>query len=61
MSDDKQRYRVGDKVEDEGAYVCEICHTEGGVHVHEFKEGEDFPTCMNCGASTSWKKAPKKD
>jgi hypothetical protein len=55
--DEKKKYHKGDKVEAEGKYVCEICHTEGGVHTHEFHEGEEFPACMNCGEATQWKKA----
>jgi hypothetical protein len=56
MSAKKDDFRVGDKVEENGKYVCEICHTEGGVHEHEFHEGEEFPVCMNCGKATKWKK-----
>ena len=52
----RDSFKVGDKVPEEGNYYCEICHTEGGVHAHEFKEGEEFPTCMNCGHATSWAK-----
>jgi len=52
----KDSFRAGDKVPEEGHYFCEICHTEGGVDTHEFKEGEEFPVCMNCGHATSWKK-----
>ena len=33
----------------------------GGVHEHEFKEGEEFPACMNCGDATAWKEAPGGD
>lgn len=60
---DKKSYHKGDKVEKAGTYVCEICNTEGGVHTHEFKEGEEFCGCMNCGESTQWKKSDgaKKD
>ena len=54
--EEKKSFRPGDEVPAEGHYYCEICHTEGGVDTHEFKPGEKFPTCMNCGASTSWKK-----
>ena len=61
MGDKKEKFRKGDKVEEAGTYVCEICHTEGGVHKHEFKEGEEFCGCMNCGDATAWKKAEKKD
>jgi len=57
MDDKKGTYRVGEKVEKAGKYVCEICHTEGGVHKHEFKEGEEFPACMNCGEATQWVEA----
>lgn len=53
----KSGYKVGDRVDKAGKCVCEICHTEGGVHEHEFVEGEEFPLCMNCGKATSWKKA----
>jgi hypothetical protein len=53
---EKKAYRKGEKVEAAGKYFCEICHTEGGVHEHEFREGEEFPACMNCGGATSWKK-----
>ena len=60
MSKEK-KYRKGDKVEKAGTYICEICHTEGGVHVHEFKEGEKFPACMNCGDATAWKQKPDED
>ena len=60
MEDDK-RYRKGDKVEESGKYVCEICHTEGGVHSHEFKEGEEFGACMNCGDATAWKKVEDEE
>ena len=56
MGDKKSGFKVGEKVEEPGKYVCEICHTEGGVHEHEFREGEEFPACMNCGKATSWKK-----
>jgi hypothetical protein len=42
-----------------GQYLCEICNTEGGVDAHQLKAGEEFPQCMNCGCSTSWRKAPK--
>ena len=62
MGDEKKNYHTGEKVEETAEYVCELCNTEGGVHVHEFKEGEDFPVCGVCGnAASSWKKAPKKD
>jgi len=62
MGDEKKNYKVGEKVEATAEYVCELCNTEGGVHVHEFKEGEEFPVCGVCGnAASSWKKAPKKD
>lgn len=61
MEKKNESYRPGDKVEEPGEYVCEICNTEGGVHGHVFKEGEEFPVCMNCGASTSWRKAPAKE
>lgn len=61
MEEKKNSHRPGEKVEDAGEYVCEICNTEGGVHEHVFKEGEEFPVCMNCGASTSWRKAPEKE
>ena len=57
---DKSNYRKGEKVEETGTYVCEICNTEGGVHAHEFKEGDEFCGCMNCGDSTSWKKTDDK-
>jgi len=53
---DKKSFRPGDKVPEEGQYFCEICHTEGGVDSHEFKAGEEFPACMNCGHTTSWVK-----
>ena len=60
---DKNNFRKGEKVEESGTYVCEICNTEGGVHTHEFKEGDEFCACMNCGDGTSWKKTQdeKKD
>jgi len=62
MSDPKERYRVGEKVEKSGEYVCELCNTEGGVHVHEFKEGEEFPVCGVCGnVASSWKKTEEKE
>ena len=50
MDEKRPNFNAGDKVEKAGKYYCEICHTEGGVHEHEFKEGEEFPACMNCGA-----------
>ncbi|HYW69202.1 MAG TPA: hypothetical protein VE960_06315 [bacterium] len=53
---DKKSYHKGEKVEEAGTYVCEICHTEGGKHTHEFKEGDEFCACMNCGEATAWKK-----
>ena len=56
---DKKNFHKGEKVEEAGTYVCEICHTEGGEHVHEFKEGEEFCACMNCGEATAWKKTEK--
>jgi hypothetical protein len=56
MSTKKEQFKVGEKVEEDGKYYCEICHTEGGVHEHEFHEGEEFPACMNCGQATKWKK-----
>jgi hypothetical protein len=59
MSATKQSFKVGEKVEESGNYVCEICHTEGGVDEHEFKEGQLFPACMNCGKATTWKKTKK--
>jgi len=58
---DEKNYKVGESVPENGKYVCEICHTEGGVDAHEFHEGEEFPVCMNCGHATSWKKASKKE
>jgi len=39
----KSGYKVIDRVDKAGKYVCEICHTEGGVQEHEFVEGEEFP------------------
>ncbi|MBN2565058.1 MAG: hypothetical protein JXB46_05055 [Candidatus Eisenbacteria bacterium] len=59
MTSRKSGFKVGEKVEESGKYVCEICHTEGGAHEHVFKEGEEFPVCMNCGKATQWKKATK--
>jgi hypothetical protein len=61
MEKSKGSYRPGDKVEESGEYICEICHSEGGVDAHVFNEGDEFPVCMNCGASTSWRKAPAKE
>ncbi len=61
MAEEKRNYKVGESVPEEGTYVCEICHTEGGVDEHHFHEGEEFPVCMNCGHATSWKKTPKKE
>jgi hypothetical protein len=61
MEKEKSTFRPGEKVEDAGEYVCEICHTEGGVDTHTFKEGEEFPVCMNCGSATAWRKAPSKE
>ena len=61
MSEEKSKHRKGEKVEKTGKYVCEICHTEGGVHVHEFKEGEEFPACMNCGDASSWTEATEDE
>ena len=61
MDEKKAEFHAGDKVETAGKYYCEICHTEGGVHKHEFKEGEEFPACMNCGDATAWKEAPKDE
>lgn len=59
MKKDKDTFNPGDKVPATGHYLCEICNTEGGVDAHQFKAGEEFPACMNCGCSTSWRKAPK--
>ncbi len=61
MDEKKVEFHAGDKVEKAGKYYCEICHTEGGVHKHEFIEGEEFPACMNCGDATAWKEAPKDE
>ncbi len=62
MGDKKEKYRVGEKVEETAEYVCELCNTEGGVHVHEFKEGDEFSVCGVCGnVASTWKKAPKKE
>ncbi|MFH1865531.1 MAG: hypothetical protein ABIK85_06575 [Candidatus Eisenbacteria bacterium] len=61
MGDKKDKFHEGEKVEKAGTYVCEICHTEGGVHTHEFKKGEEFPVCMNCGDATQWKKAEEEE
>jgi hypothetical protein len=55
----KDSFSAGDKVPETGQYLCEICNTEGGVHDHRFRAGEEFPQCMNCGCSTSWRKSPK--
>lgn len=52
----KRTFRKGEKVEETGTYVCEICHTEGGTQAHEFREGDEFPACMNCGDATAWKR-----
>jgi len=59
MKKPKDSFSPGDKVPETGQYLCEICNTEGGVHDHRFKAGEEFPQCMNCGCSTSWRKSPK--
>ncbi len=55
-----KQYKPGEKVRESGEYVCEICHTEGGVETHGFAEGEDFTECPNCGRSTTWRKAPSE-
>jgi hypothetical protein len=59
MKKEKDTFSPGDKVPATGQYLCEICNTEGGVDAHQLKAGEKFPQCMNCGCSTSWRKAPK--
>jgi hypothetical protein len=59
MKKEKDAFSPGDKVPVTGQYLCEICNTEGGVDAHQLKAGEEFPQCMNCGCSTSWRKAPK--
>jgi hypothetical protein len=55
------RFNKGDKVTETGSYVCEICHTEGGVESHEFHKGDKFPACMNCGDATQWTKAEEEE
>jgi ribosome-binding protein aMBF1 (putative translation factor) len=59
MATKKDSFRPGDKVPETGHYLCEICNTEGGVDAHVLKAGAKFPSCMNCGCSTSWRKAAK--
>jgi hypothetical protein len=61
MVEEKKRYHKGDKVEESGKYVCDICNTEGGVDAHEFHKGEEFPACMNCGDTTQWKKTEEDE
>lgn len=60
MSDPNKQYKPGETVHEGGEYVCEICHTEGGVETHSFAEGEEFTECPNCGCSTTWRKAPNQ-
>ena len=60
MDEHARQHKPGEKVKETGEYMCEICHTEGGVETHHFAEGDEFTECPNCGCSTTWRKASGK-
>ena len=51
-----KEFHPGDKVPETDTYVCDICHTEGGVEGRKLKEGETFAECPNCGQFSIWVK-----
>jgi uncharacterized membrane protein YcaP (DUF421 family) len=47
-----QRYAPGDLVPDDGVYACADCG-----EISDFKQGERFSACQNCGEENSWVRA----
>lgn len=60
VAEARTQHKPGDRVPESGEYICEICHTEGGLETHRFAAGDEFTECPNCGCSTTWRKAPAR-
>ena len=53
-TEQRPMYKTGDRVKEEGAYICVNCVSEDRPPMVNLNKGDMVPVCATCGPLTRW-------